>query len=55
MVVSIAVAVIAYVLSTLMSGGDISWQMIPQGATQIFTLATLAYKLFMADNSGQTA
>ncbi|MGI9036677.1 MAG: hypothetical protein ACR2GD_11645 [Pyrinomonadaceae bacterium] len=50
-VVSLVVAIAAYILSTVMSGGQISWEMIPQGAAQIFTLATLAYKIFMADDS----
>lgn len=42
---SLFVAVIAYVGSIVLNGGELTWQMIPQNATQIFTLATLAYKL----------
>ena len=48
--VSLIVAVAAFVISTTLDGGSLSWQMIPQGSAQIFTLATLAYKLLMADS-----
>ncbi len=54
-VVSIVIAAAAYVVSTMLSGNPISWQMVPQGAMQIFTLATLAYKLLMADSTNTTA
>lgn len=42
-VVSLVVAVIAYALSMLISG-TFSWDAIPAGAAQIFTLSTLAYR-----------
>lgn len=49
-VVSFVVAIVALVISTFLSGGDISWEMVPQAGLQIFALATMAYKLFLADN-----
>lgn len=48
-VVSLVIAAAAYVVSTMLAGDSISWQMIPQAGTQIFALATIAYKLLMAD------
>lgn len=48
-VVSFVVAILAVVVSTFLSGGEISWQTIPQAGLQIFALATMAYKLLLAD------
>ncbi len=48
--VSVVVAAAAYVITAMLNGGDVTLQTIPQNAAQIFTLATLAYKLAMADN-----
>jgi len=48
-IVAFVVAVVAVVASTLFSGGDISWETVPQAGLQIFALATMAYKLLMAD------
>lgn len=45
-VVSVLVAVIAFAVSLLVSG-EFSWGAIPGGAAQIFTLATLAYRLII--------
>jgi hypothetical protein len=42
---ALLVATIAYVGSVYLNGGELSLQMIPQNAAQIFTLATLSYKL----------
>lgn len=42
-VISVLVAVAAFIVSTFLSGGEITFQTIAAGATQIFTLATLAY------------
>ncbi len=43
-VVSLIVAVAAFLVSMLVSG-EFSWNALPAGAAQIFTLATLAYRL----------
>lgn len=42
-IVSLVVAVIAYALSMFLTG-TFSWDAIPAGAAQIFTLSTLAYR-----------
>ena len=42
---SLLVAAVAFVGSVYLNGGQLTWGMIPQNAAQIFTLATLAYKL----------
>ena len=49
LLVSVAVAVIAVTVSTTMSGGDISLNALATQATQIFAVATIAYKILMAD------
>lgn len=46
LVVSVIVAVIAFSVSMLVSG-EFSWAALPAGAAQIFTLATLAYRLLV--------
>lgn len=47
---SLGVAVIALVLSTLLGGKEVSWDIIPQSAMQIFALATLTYNLIIKPN-----
>jgi phosphate/sulfate permease len=48
-VASFVVAIAAVATSTFLSGGSLSWELVGQSALQIFTLATIAYKLLMAD------
>jgi len=48
-VVSFVVAIVAVVAATFFSGGEITWTTIPQAGLQIFALATMAYKLMLAD------
>lgn len=48
-VISFVVAIVAFVAATYFSGGQLNYEMIPQGALQIFALATLAYKTLIAD------
>lgn len=50
-VVSFAVAIVALVVSILISGRGFSWEIIPQSAAQIFALATLTYNLLIKDRS----
>lgn len=47
--VSFVVAIAAFFASTVLSGGHISYELIPQGSLQIFALATMTYKLLLAD------
>ena len=49
--IAFVVAALAVVISTLFSGGTISWETIPQAGLQIFALATMAYRLFMSNES----
>lgn len=46
LVVSVLVAVVAFAISLVLNG-EFSWGAIPAGAAQIFTLATLAYRLLL--------
>ncbi|MEQ1644230.1 MAG: hypothetical protein ABL959_12355 [Pyrinomonadaceae bacterium] len=48
-IVSFVVASIAVVASSFMNGTGFAWETIPQSALQIFALATMAYKLVLAD------
>ena len=48
-VVAFVVAVVAVVASSFLNGSGISWETLPAAALQIFALATMAYKLFLAD------
>lgn len=47
--VAFVVAIVALVVSTFLTGGDLSWETIPQAGLQIFALATMTYKLVLAD------
>jgi hypothetical protein len=52
--VSFVVAIVAFVITSLMSGTPFSWEMIPAAAAQIFALATIAFKLLAADTTTQS-
>lgn len=47
--VSFVVASIAVVASSFLNGTGFAWETIPQSALQLFALATMAYKLVLAD------
>lgn len=46
-IVSFVVGAAAFVVSSVISGNQLGWEMIPAGATQIFALATIAYNLMI--------
>lgn len=50
-VISFVVAIGAVVISGLLGGSGFSWDTIASSGTQIFALATIAYKLFMANSN----
>lgn len=49
--VSFIVAIAAFIIATLSSGSALTWEMIPQSGFTIFSLATVTYKLIMADST----
>lgn len=53
-VVSFVVAIAAVVISGLLGGSGFSWDSIATSGSQIFALATIAYKLLMADSQPST-
>lgn len=48
--VSVVVAIVAVLVSTLLSGKGFSFDTAATSATQIFAVATIAYKVLMADS-----
>ena len=48
--VSVLVAVVAVMISTLLSGNGFSADKVAASATQVFAAATIAYKTLMADS-----
>lgn len=49
-IVSFIVAAASFLISTLLiNGNHFSWELLPHAATQIFALATIAYKVIMSD------
>ena len=48
-VIAFVVALVAFLVSTYLTGGELGWDAIPQAGLQIFALATMAYKLVLAD------
>ena len=50
-VVSLLVALVAIIGSSILGGTSIEWNALPQYGAQLFALATVVYKLFLADDS----
>lgn len=48
--VSLVVGFVAIIISALLNGAPINWDDLPLYGTQLFALATIGYKLFLADN-----
>ena len=48
-IIAFAAALASVAVASFLSGEPLSWEMIPNASFQIFTLATVAYKLMMAD------
>lgn len=48
---SFVVSLAAFILATVMSGGELGWGMILSSGLQIFALATFTYRL-MTENAG---
>ena len=49
--ISFAVAIIALLVSTAFSGNPLTYALLPSAALQIFAIATIAFKSFMADST----
>jgi|CXWL01.1.fsa_nt_gi hypothetical protein len=48
-VIAFVVAAASVVISSFINGTGVSWESIPQAGLQIFALATMAYKVLLAD------
>lgn len=48
-IISIGVALVATIGSAFVNGATVNWNDLPQYGAQLFALATVAYKLFIAD------
>lgn len=49
-IISVLVAVIGIVAASFLTGSELHWQDLSQLGPQVFALATIAYKLFLADS-----
>jgi hypothetical protein len=52
--VSLVVAFVALAVSAMFNGTPIDWSALPHYGTQLFALATIGYKLLLADDSPNT-
>lgn len=48
-ITSLVIALVAVVVSAYMNGTELDWSRLPQIGTQLFALATVGYKLLVAD------
>lgn len=48
-ILSVVIGGVAVVASAFLTGSGVTWETVPQAGLQIFALATMAYKLLLAD------